>query len=45
MKDKFHVSEISYNEQREIISLTVVNQDGEVVYEKKERRVHVKKQT
>ena len=45
VKDKFHVSEISYNEQREIISLTVVNQDGEVVYEKKERRVHVKKQT
>ncbi len=30
--DKFRVTEISYNENREIASLTIVNQDGAVVY-------------
>ncbi len=30
--DKFTVSSISYNESREIAGLTVINQDGKVVY-------------
>lgn len=31
--DKFTVSSISYNESREIAGLTVINQDGKVVYQ------------
>lgn len=30
--DKFTVKEISYNENREIVSLTVINQNGDIVY-------------
>ena len=30
--DKFKLSDISYNENREIVGLTIVNQNGEVVY-------------
>ena len=30
--DKFSVSSISYNEEREIVGLTIINQDGKVVY-------------
>ena len=30
--DKFKVKEISYNDNREIIGLTISNQDGKVVY-------------
>lgn len=30
--DKFKVTEISYNENREIMGLTIINQDGKTVY-------------
>ena len=30
--DKFKLSDISYNENREIVGLTIVNQNGEIVY-------------
>ena len=30
--DKFSVSSISYNGEREIVGLTIINQDGKVVY-------------
>ena len=30
--DKFKLSDISYNDNREIVGLTIVNQNGEVVY-------------
>ena len=30
--DKFRVQEIQYNEQREIVGLTIVNQEGAIVY-------------
>lgn len=30
--DKFKVSDISYNESREIVGLTILNQDGKMVY-------------
>ena len=30
--DKFKVKEITYNENREIVGLTILNQDGKVVY-------------
>lgn len=30
--DKFKVKEISYNDNREIIGLTILNQDGKIVY-------------
>lgn len=35
--DKFSVSSISYNEEREIIGLTIINQDGKVVYNLEDR--------
>jgi len=30
--DKFRIKEITYNDNREIIGLTILNQDGKVVY-------------
>ena len=37
VKDKFIVKEIGYNEQREIISLQIVNQEGKSVFKLKKR--------
>lgn len=37
IKDKFTVKDISYNEQREIIGLNIVNQDGKSVFKYKKR--------
>lgn len=35
--DKFRLSSIAYNDNREIVGLTIVNQNGEVVYSLNER--------
>ena len=37
--DKFRVKEIEYNENREIIGLTILNQDGKIVYSLKSAKV------
>lgn len=42
VKDKFMVKGISYNDQREIISLQIVNQDGKSVFKFKKRAAREK---
>lgn len=39
VQDKFKVQEITYNDKREIVGLTICNQEGNVLYTLKEKKV------